>query len=51
MKELESGEVRAVKVVEEEDFIVHDDKVDVLVAKSGMNIVTVGLVAKKHTAY
>lgn len=32
MKELESGEVRAVKVVEEEDFIVHDDKVDVLVA-------------------
>lgn len=34
MEELESGEVRAVKVVEEEDLVVHDDKVDVFVAKS-----------------
>jgi hypothetical protein len=32
VEELESGEVRAVKVVEEEDLIVHDDEVDVLVA-------------------
>lgn len=36
MEELESGEVRTVKVVEEEDLVVHDDQVDVLVAKKTM---------------
>lgn len=34
MDQLQGGEVRAVEMVEEQDFVVHDDQVDVVVAIS-----------------